>query len=79
MKVFRIIMLILLGIVDTYSVYAIIGYIILGLQTPKLIGKTTTIFTGTYIMSLTFFAIVLVCTTLIVIITKKLKKSKVNK
>lgn len=79
MKVFRIIMLSVLGLVDAYSLYAVVGYIILGIQTPKLVGNTTTVFTGMYIMAMTFFLIALVCTTLIIVIAKKLKKSKVNK
>lgn len=72
-------MLSLLSIVDAYSLYAVVGYIILGTQTPKLVGNTTTVFTGMYIMAITFFLIALVCTILIIVIAKKLKKSKANK
>lgn len=79
MRVFRIIMLSLLSIVDAYSIYATIGYIILGIQTPKLIGNTTTIFTGMYIMALTFFAVVILSTTIIVVIARKLKNTPKSK
>lgn len=76
MKAFRITMLVLLSIIDTYCIYATIGYLILGIQTPKIIGNTTTTFTGMYIMATTFFFFTLIATLFIIIISIKLRKSK---
>lgn len=76
MKAFRITMLVLLSIIDTYCIYATIGYLILGIQTPKIIGNTTTTFTGMYIMATTFFLFTLIATLFIIIISIKLRKSK---
>jgi len=76
MKIFRIVILSILSIVDLYSLYAIIGYILWGLDTPKLVGNPGTIFTGMYIMSITFGLIFIVATILIVIISIRLRKSK---
>lgn len=76
MRVFRIVLISLLSILDVYCIYATIGYLILGIQTPKIIGNITTFFMGMYIMSITFFVIAIICSILIFVIARKLKKSK---
>ncbi|MGN0961345.1 MAG: hypothetical protein ACI4PF_04010 [Christensenellales bacterium] len=79
MKAFRITMLVLLSLIDAYCLYATIGYLIIGIQTPKIIGNTTTVFTGMFIMSGMFLLFTLIATTLIIIIAIKLRKKNKQK
>ena len=74
MKAFRITALIVFSLVCLYSVYATIGYLVLGIQTPNIVGNTTTHFTGMFIMSGVFFVATIISTILIIIIAKKLRK-----
>ena len=76
MKAFKIVLLILLSLLDVYCIYGTIGYIILGNQTPRIIGETTTNFCGMYIMSATFLAIAVVITIAIIIIAVRLAKKR---
>lgn len=76
MKAFRIVMLVCLSVLDAYCLYATIGYLIIGIQTPKIIGNTSTIFMGMYIMSILYFCFALIATILIIVIARKLKRTK---
>ena len=74
MKTFRIVLLSILGIVDVYFLYATIGYLVLGIKTPKILGGIQTNFMGMYMMSMTFFALFVVATGIIVFIAIKMRK-----
>lgn len=76
MKLFRIICLVIFSAIDAYSIYATIGYLILGIQTPKIIGETTTTFMGMYMMSITFFVVTILATILVIYFARKLKTKK---
>lgn len=66
MKYAKIIILSVLSLVDLYVLYSAIGYLVLGIKTPKIIGETNTTFTGMYIMSITF-ALIFICLTGVII------------
>lgn len=76
MKAFKITMLVLLSLIDIYTIYSTIGYFILGLNTPRLIGDSNTIFVGQYIMSIVFLFITLIISFLILLLAIKLRKNK---
>lgn len=76
MKAFRITALVVFSLVCLYSVYATIGYLVLGIQTPNIVGNTTTHFTGMFIMSGVFFVVTIICIVLIVILAKKIRKMR---
>ena len=57
MPVYKKIILIVLCIIDVYLLYSTIGYLVLGIQTPKILGGVPTTFMGMYMMSITFFCI----------------------
>ena len=66
MKALKIVIFSALNLANLYCLYATIGYLILGINTPKILGDTPTAFMGMYIMSMTFGAIFLVLTALII-------------
>lgn len=74
MKIFRIIMLIILGLMDMYFAYATIGYIVQSFDYPKIVGDSTAIFCGVYIMAVSFFIAFIITTIIYVIILRKLLK-----
>ncbi len=74
MKTFRIIMLVILGILDLYLAYSVGGYLIQGLDYPKIVGETTARFCGMFIMSGTFFVLFVIVTIIYIIILKRLLK-----
>jgi hypothetical protein len=74
MKTFRIILLIILGILDMYFAYATVGYIVKSFDYPKIVGEGNVIFCGLYIMSATFFVAFIITTIIYVSILKKLLK-----
>lgn len=76
MKTFRIILLIILGIVDIYFAYATIGYIFQSFDYPKIIGETTSVFCGVYILATTFFISFIITTIIYIIILKKVLKNE---
>ena len=76
MLVFKKILFYILAVVDAYFLYATIGYLILGIQSPKILGGVKTTFMGMYMMSITFFCLFAVATTVIIIIAIKYFKSK---
>ena len=76
MKAFKITLVVILSLVDLYLLYSAIGYLILGIQTPKIIGSVNTVFMGMYIMSITFSVLFLVLTTIIIIMSIKFFKKK---
>lgn len=76
MKIFKIISLSVLGIIDLYSLYATIGYLILGINTPKIIGEPSASFMGMYIMSITFFVVFLLSSVMIILLIKFGRKRK---
>ena len=76
MKTFRIILLIILGLLDTYFIYSTIGYIWDGLTYPKLVGDTTSFFCGMFIMGAIFFAAAIITTIIYIIVLRKLLKSE---
>ena len=74
MKAFRITALVIISMICAYCLYATIGYLILGIQTPDIFGETTTHFTGMFIMSGLFFVLSIICIVLITILIRKIKK-----
>ena len=66
MQVYKKIILTILCLIDAYFLYATIGYLVLGIQTPKILGGVPTTFMGMYMMSMTFFGLLAVMTTIIV-------------
>ena len=77
MPVYKKIILAVLMLIDLYLLYSTIGYLVLGIQTPKILGGVPTTFMGMYIMSMTFFALFAVMTIVIVFLWIRFaKKSK---
>ena len=77
MKAFKITLITILSLVDLFLLYSTIGYLVLGIKTPIIVGNYNTVFMGMYIMSMTFFALFVVLTIVIVIMSIRfLKKSK---
>lgn len=76
MQVYKKIILGILLVIDAYFLYATIGYLILGVQTPKILGGVNTIFMGMYMMSMTFGALLIVTTLIIVFLWIRFKKKK---
>ena len=76
MKIFKIVVISLLGLLDLYSLYAWIGYLVLGIQTPDIIGTPATTFMGMYLMSITFFAIWVVVSIVIIVLCMKFYRKK---
>lgn len=76
MKLFKKILFGIFCVVDLYFLYSTIGYLVLGIQTPNILGDRPTTFTGMYIMSLTFFLLTIVLTTILVVILVKYVKNK---
>lgn len=74
MPVYKKIILIVLCVIDAYILYSTIGYLVLGIQTPKILGGVPTTFMGMYMMSITFFCIFAVLTTIIVFLWIRFKK-----
>lgn len=79
MKKFKIILVSLLSVVDLYFLYSTIGYLILGIQTPKILGDRQTTFMGMYMMSITFGVLFVLLTITIIILCIKFFKSKQDK
>lgn len=67
MKIFKKILFGVLSLVDIYLLYSWIGYLVLGTQHPVIYGESNTNFMGMYIMSITFFILFAVLTTLLII------------
>lgn len=67
---------VLLSLIDLYFLYAIIGYLILALKTPKIYGETITYFTGMYIMSISFLILFISLTTILALMFRKYKRRK---
>ena len=76
MKAFKIVLLVILSILDAYSLYSTIGYTILGGESPRLVGNVTTVSMGMYILAIVFLLLTIVLSVFIVVIAKKLKKTK---
>lgn len=74
MKIFKIISLVLISIVNCYCLYCTVGYLLLGINTPKLLGNSTTYFTGSYIMSIMYFVFTIILTIITIFIIKSLKR-----
>lgn len=74
MQAFKITLLSIFSIIGAYSLYATIGYLIWAIETPDLVGETTTHFAGLFLMSGIFFVVTILCTIFIFILVKKLKK-----
>lgn len=67
MKVIKRILFWALALTDIYLLYAWVGYLVLGLDHPKIYGVENTTFTGMYMMSITFFVCFAVVTTILII------------
>ena len=82
MKKRKILLLILISIFslfDIFCIYEIIGYIILGIKTPIIYGDENAVFTGMYIMSLTYFIVLIITLTITIFcVTRFLKNKKDN-
>lgn len=76
MHIVRKVLFWILCVIDFYLGYASVGYIIMALGTPKIVGADTTFFAGMYIMSGTFFAGFLILTALIVFFSISYFKNK---
>ena len=78
-KTLKIILIVLLILIDAYLLYGTIGYYILGVKSPKIVGVENTTFMGMYMMSFTYCGIFLVLTFVIILLSYKFfhkKKSK---
>lgn len=67
MKIFKKILFSVLSLSDIYLLYSWIGYLVLGTKHPVIYGEVNTNFMGMYIMSITFFALFAVLTTILTI------------
>ena len=76
MPVFKKIAFALLCLVDGYFLYATIGYLILGINTPDILGGVPTTFMGMYMMSITFFCLFVLTSIIITIISIRYFKNK---
>lgn len=76
MKAFKITLVTILSLIDVYILYSAIGYLIWGVKTPKIIGVENTCFMGMYIMSITYFCIFVVLTSVLVFLSVKFFKKK---
>lgn len=80
MKVFRKILYALLCVANVYFAYSWIGYLVLGIKHPTIYGETNTNFMGMYIMSITFFVLFAVLSTILLIWgIKYIKSRKIGK
>lgn len=77
-KFWKILLFSVIVIIDAYLLYGTIGYLILGIQTPKIVGVENTTFMGMYMMSITYFCIFAVVTAIAIVLGIKFfrKKSK---
>ena len=76
MSVFKKIAFVLLCFIDGYFLYATIGYLVLGIQTPKILGGVPTTFMGMYMMSITFFCLLVLTSVIITIMSIRYFKNK---
>ena len=76
MKAFKITLISILSLIDLYILYSAIGYLIWGVKTPKIVGVENTCFMGMYIMSITYFCIFVVLTSVLVFLSVKFFKKK---
>ena len=67
MSKFKKIFLAVLGLVDIFILVVTIGYLIMGIKTPDTIAGRDMIFTGGYILCLTYFLIFAVVTAVFLI------------
>lgn len=67
MKIFRKTLFAVLCVVDIYLTYSWIGYLVLGINHPTIYGTTNTNFMGMYIMSITFFVLFAILTTILLV------------
>ena len=74
MSLYKKIILIILLILDAYLLYSTIGYLVLGIKTPKILGGVPTTFMGMYMMSITFFCLFAILTTIIVFLWIRFRK-----
>lgn len=74
MKTIRIILVTILGLLDTYLLYSTIGYTIEIFKYPKLVGDETAAFCGFVIMAVVFLILFIITTILYIIVLKKLLK-----
>ena len=74
MSVYKKIILGVLLAIDAYLLYATIGYLVLGIQTPKILGGEPTTFMGMYMMSMTFFGLLAVTTTILIFLWIRFRK-----
>jgi hypothetical protein len=79
MLIFKRIIFVLICILDCYLLYSTIGYLILGIQTPKILGGVPTTFMGMYMMSMTFFGLFAVLTTIIVFLWIRFRRNSNQK
>ena len=76
MKAFKITLVAILSLLDIYLLYSAIGYLIIGIKTPIIIGNGNTVFMGMYIMAITFSVLFALLTTIIIIMSMKFFKKK---
>lgn len=66
--IWKIILFSLVCVLDAYLLYGTIGYLILGIQTPKIVGVENTTFMGMYMMSITYFCIFAVVSAVLIVV-----------
>ena len=76
MHIVRKILFWILSVIDVYFGYATVGYLVMALNTPRIVGEDSTYFAGMYIMSGIFFAGFLLITALIVFFSITYLKNK---
>lgn len=76
MRKFKIVLLILLGIIDLIFFAVSIAYLVMGIQVPNSLGDKELFFTGSYLLFIAYFAIFILTTFIFILCLKRLKKSK---
>jgi hypothetical protein len=79
MKAFKIILLSIFGVIDVYTIYSTIGYIILGGQSPRLVGDVTTVSMGMYMLAIVFGIVSIIISIAIILIACNLSKKRKGK
>lgn len=72
----KIIIVVILSLIDLYLLYGTIGYLVLGIQTPKIVGVENTTFMGMYMMSITYFCLFAILSVAFIFVLIKFFKKK---
>jgi len=72
----KIIFLVIFSLIDLFILAISIGYLVMGIQTPDVIGGRPVFFTGSYILFLAYFLIFVILTTILIVLLVKNKRAK---